>query len=449
MIQKIEELAKEVKKLNGETYFVGGYVRDKIINKIYNKNIEIKDIDVEIHGITIEKLKILLNKLGGYVEIGKSFGIFKLNGYDFDIALPRVETKKGLGHRDFDITVNPFLGTYNSSIRRDFTINSIMQNVLTGEYIDHFNGIDDIKNKIIRHIDEKTFVEDSLRVLRACQLSSRLDFEIYDYTRELCKNINIKNLSRERVYEELKKSLLMSNHPSKFFYELDKMNKLDYWFREIFMLKNIRENPKYHGEENTYIHTMLVIDEASKLRDNAEYPLYFMLSALCHDFGKIVSTKLINNNIHSINHEIEGIPIVKDFLTRITNEKKLIKYVINMTKLHMKPNRYAKDNSKIKYTNKMYYDSISPNDLILLSIADSKGKIQKIPYKDNSKFLLSRYEIYEEYMKRPYINGSDLINAGIKTDDNFKKWIDMATNFRLSGVKKENALKQILYYYNN
>ena len=203
MKQQVEkQIAELVKQKGGRAFYVGGYVRDKLLG------IENKDIDIEVHGIEPDVLLDILKKVGKPLKFGKSFGIYSLRDYHLDIALPRKEKAIGKGHRDFKITVDPYIGYKKAAKRRDFTINAIMEDVLTGEIIDYFNGTQDLKKKVIRHIDDKTFVEDPLRVLRACQFASRFKFKIAKETIALCKNIDTTTLSKERVEEELKKALL-------------------------------------------------------------------------------------------------------------------------------------------------------------------------------------------------------------------------------------------------
>ena len=140
----IEKLAKLVSKKGGKTYYVGGYVRDLLLSK------ESKDIDIEVHGIQEDTLKEILKKVGKPLEYGKEFGIYSLAGTNIDIALPRSEVKTGEGHRDFEVKVDPFISIEDAAKRRDFTINSMMIDVLTNELIDPFNGKEDLEKRIIK-----------------------------------------------------------------------------------------------------------------------------------------------------------------------------------------------------------------------------------------------------------------------------------------------------------
>ena len=441
MKQQVEkQIAELVKQKGGRAFYVGGYVRDKLLG------IENKDIDIAVHGIEPNVLLNILKKVGKPLKYGKSFGIYSLRDYHLDIALPRKEKAIGKGHKDFEITIDPYIGYKKAAKRRDFTINAIMEDVLSGEIIDYFNGVEDLKKKTIRHIDDKTFIEDPLRVLRACQFASRFKFKIAKETIELCKNIDLKTLSKERIEEELKKALIKGAKPSLFFDYLKRMKQLDYWFKEVKELIGLKQDPLYHPEGDVYIHTMKVLDKAANYRDEVDKPYYFMLSALCHDFGKIVTTNEINGHIHAYYHEIEGVEIVKEFLNRISNNKDLRRYVLNMVSMHMRPNKCMHDHSAIKKTNKMFDEAIAKKDLIYLAMADACLIIEGKEFKGDYKFLFDRLRIYEEYMARPYVSGDDLLKAGLKADESFKDVLEYAHKLRLAGIEKEEALKQVLAY---
>lgn len=197
----VKKVAEQVNEAGGKMYFVGGFVRDRLIGK------DSKDIDVEIHGINEEQLVSILSTHGGVDKVGESFGVYLVKGIDVDFALPRIERQTGLLHTDFDVTIDPFIGTYGASKRRDFTMNAIMEDVLTGEVVDHFGGQEDIRQHVIRFVDEETFQEDALRVLRAIQFSARFGFSIDKETRSVAEKMDLHHLAKERVYEEIRKGM--------------------------------------------------------------------------------------------------------------------------------------------------------------------------------------------------------------------------------------------------
>ena len=123
--QMAGQIARLVAEHGGRTFYVGGYVRDALLGR------ENKDVDIEVHGIAPEVLAQILDCLGQRIAIGESFGIFNLKGFDLDIAMPRKEAVRGRGHRDFDIFVDPFIGTEGAARRRDFTVNEARRNSIT------------------------------------------------------------------------------------------------------------------------------------------------------------------------------------------------------------------------------------------------------------------------------------------------------------------------------
>lgn len=435
-----QKVASAVKEAGGRAYFVGGCVRDKIMG------IENKDVDVEVHGVTAETLESILDNVGQRLQFGKSFGVYSLRGTSIDIALPRKEECIGNRHTDFRIDVDPFLGTEKAAMRRDFTVNSIMENVLTGEIVDHYGGVEDIKKKIIRHVSDVSFAEDPLRVFRGAQFAARFEFSMAEDTKAICRTMNVTSLTSERVFEELKKALLKAEKPSMFFRMLGDIDKLDDWFPEVKALMGVMQEAKHHAEGDVFEHTMAVLDQAAKLRARAKQPLEFMLSALVHDFGKAVTTEKIDGVIHAYRHETEGIELVRAFLHRLTNEKKLIHYALNMTENHMRPNMVAAQKASVKATNKMFDASVEPYDLILLALADGRGSISQSGYFSSEEFLLERLDVYNEYMSRPYITGADLISEGYQPGEHFSQLLEYAHKLRLSGVEKKIALKQVKAY---
>ena len=172
MSEIVKKITEYVNEAGGKVFYVGGCVRDRLLG------IENKDVDIEVHGISPEDLYSILEKVGEPLVYGKSFGVFALRGEDIDIAMPRRERAIGKGHRDFVVDVDPFIGTREAARRRDFTINALMENAMTGEIVDHLGGQEDLKAGIIRHIDPATFVEDPLRVLRGAQFAARFGFGI-------------------------------------------------------------------------------------------------------------------------------------------------------------------------------------------------------------------------------------------------------------------------------
>jgi len=432
------EIARQVAARGGRSFYVGGYVRDALMGR------ENKDVDMEVHGVTPQQLKDILDGLGQRITIGESFGIFNLKGYSVDIAMPRREEARGAGHRDFDIFVDPFIGTEGAARRRDFTVNALMQDVLTGEIVDHFGGREDLQAGVLRHVNDASFAEDPLRVLRGAQFAARFRFAIAEETVALCRAMDLRPLPRERIEGELKKALLKAEKPSVFFETLRKMEQLEHWFPELAALIGVPQNPVFHGEGDVWNHTMLVLDEAAKLRHRVQEPYWLMLAALTHDFGKAVCTEERNGVIHAYEHEERGLPLAEDFLRRITSENKLIRYVLNLVELHMKPNTAAEANASPKTTMRMFDRALDPEALLCIALADDLGRIAEKPTGANEPFLRQRLEEFRELMARPHVMGRDLIEAGLQPNEDFSLLLEYAHKLRLAGIPKEEALRQTL-----
>lgn len=435
---KAEEIAERVHALGGSAYYVGGYVRDRLLGR------DSKDIDIEIHGITEDALIELLSDMGETASFGRSFGIHTLRGTGIDIALPRTERSTGQGHRQFDVSVDPFIGTEAASSRRDFTINALMQDVLTGEILDYHGGREDLEKGIIRHVSDASFADDPLRVLRAASFASRLGFAIAEETASLCRSIDISQLSSERIEEELAKALLGSDSPSVFFEELRRMDQLSFWFPELEALIDLPQDPIYHPEGDVWVHTMEVIDRAAIFREKTKEPLSFMLLCLCHDFGKAVTTEFIKGRYHAYQHEVKGIPVIESFLRRIVKEKSIRRYVTGMVPLHMRPNVAAFSKPSVKSTNRLFYEAASPGDLVYFAICDKPVLAGEENFTGDSDFLWERLSVFEATMAKPHITGKDLIEAGISPGEELGRLLDYALKLRLAGIDKDQAMKQVM-----
>ncbi|WP_457561067.1 CCA tRNA nucleotidyltransferase [Caminibacter sp.] len=232
-LKDLEFLKKFFAPYTKRVYLVGGCVRDEILGRTPN------EFDLEVYDIEPEKFDELMQKIGAK-GVGKSFFVYKWK--NFDIALPRIESKTSYGHRGFSVSLTQ--NEKEASRRRDFTMNALMKNIYTAEILDFWGGIEDIKNRIIRHINSKTFVEDSLRVLRAMQFSSRLKFKVAPETIKLCQNIDLGDLSKERIFMEFEKMFKSEFLYYGFYYFIvldiaKKLFNLDFSKKEFFHLAKI------------------------------------------------------------------------------------------------------------------------------------------------------------------------------------------------------------------
>src|SRR5437899_4649629 len=199
--ENVLALSRAVRDAGGQALLVGGCVRDTLMGHAP------KDWDLEVYGVAPARLRALLDQFGPVNVVGEAFTVYKL-GPELDVSLPRRERKSGLGHRAFVIEGDPSMTIEEATRRRDFTINAILKDPLTGEVVDPFGGQKDIQQKILKAVSADTFSEDSLRVLRAAQLAARFEFDIDEETVAICRTIDLTDLPSERIWAEVEKLLL-------------------------------------------------------------------------------------------------------------------------------------------------------------------------------------------------------------------------------------------------
>ena len=452
----LEDILKELQKIGATPILVGGSVRDFFLN------IPIKDYDIEIFGIdSLEIIQKSLEKFGSVKLVGKSFGVLTLrvDEYDFDFALPRIEKKIGNTHQDFEIITNANLSFKEAAIRRDFTINAIGYDFCTKEFLDPFDGLNDLKNRVLKHIDDKTFIEDSLRVYRAVQFSARFDFSLDEKTFELCQKIVQNNelyfLPKERIYEEFKKLFLKSSKPSIGFELLKDLGVLKY-FPELKALIDCVQDSVYHPEGDVWIHTMMCLDELARIlkEENIEdeyRKLYLFYGILCHDFGKPFCTKEINGKITSHKHEALGIESTISFLSKLTNEKKFIEIVCSLVKNHLTPFQLYLAESSLKAIKRLSL-KVNIEDLCLVCLADCLGRTIKDKEKCPKATLwvlnkAKELDIHNEPIKA-IVQGRDLIELGFKPSNKFKEILEFAFDLQIDeNMNKEEIIKKIIEMY--
>ncbi|MCR8709252.1 CCA tRNA nucleotidyltransferase [Aliarcobacter butzleri] len=371
---------------------VGGCVRDSFLNK------KIKDYDVEIFNFdSLEILEKSLKKFGNVNLVGKSFGVLtlKIDEYDFDFSLPRIEKKVGNSHQDFEVSTNANLSFKEAAIRRDFTINAIGYDYFKNKILDPFGGINDLKNKIIKHIDDKTFVEDSLRVYRSVQFASRFEFKIDEDTKILCKKIvssgELKFLPKERVFEELKKLFLKSKKPS---FGLNLLKE--------FNIMNIEQN-------------LEEIDNLAFILKDKNYDdfrkLYLFFSCLCKGMNE-------NETFSFIKNLTDDKKFIKNIL--ILNETNLINDIKILKRLSLK---------------------LKLEDLIVLNQA-FKNQISLEVFE-----ILKNLDILNTPIKS-LILGKDLIKLGVVPSEKFKEILDFAFDLQIEDdLSKSNIIEKIRQQY--
>jgi tRNA nucleotidyltransferase (CCA-adding enzyme) len=344
--EKVLALSGAIRDSGGRALLVGGCVRDTLMG------LEPKDWDLEVYGVEPARLRDILDQFGPVNVVGEAFTVYKL-GLDLDVSLPRRERKSGRGHRAFVIEGDPSMTIEEATRRRDFTINAILEDPLTGEIIDPVGGQKDIDKKILRAVSADTFPEDSLRVLRAAQLAARFEFDIDEQTVALCRAIDLTDLPAERIWGEMEKLLLRARRPSIGLGWLRKLGAVDQLFPEIASLVDVPQDPEWHPEGDVFVHTQLVTDRARELIEDLPYAkqVTVMLAALAHDFGKPATTEFVEGRLRSRGHEEAGVRPTEHFLDRL-NIHTLDGFdvrgqVIALVRDHLKPGEFFKKQDQV------------------------------------------------------------------------------------------------------
>ena len=339
-------LAQAIHEAGGRALLVGGCVRDQLMGA------EPKDWDLEVYNLEAARLREILDQFGPVNVVGEAFTVYKL-GKHLDVSIPRRERKSGRGHKGFVIEGDPSMSVAEATQRRDFTVNAISQDPLTGELIDPFNGRRDIEQRVLRVVSKDTFAEDSLRVLRAAQFAARFEFDIDPGTVELCRTIDLSDLPAERIWGEMEKLLMRATRPSVGLEWLRRLGAIEKLFPEIQALIGVPQDPEWHPEGDVFVHTQLAVDRARELIEDLPYPrqVTVMLAALAHDFGKPATTEFLEGRWRSRGHEEAGVPPAESFLGRV-NVHTIDGYnvraqVIALVREHLKPGEFYKKRDEV------------------------------------------------------------------------------------------------------
>lgn len=395
----------------GEIYAVGGAVRDSLISQ------SAKDDDYLVTGLSFTQLKEILSKTGKVALVGKSFGVLKWTSFDnsnlvIDLALPRKEKSTGIGHQDFTVTFDPHLPVEEDLKRRDFTINAIACNVRTKEYIDPFNGRQDLRHKKLRQVFPQAFEEDPLRLIRAVQFAARFELQIEELTWTAMQKhaALIKTVSPERIIEELRK-LFLATKPSLGFDLMLASGLMHYVLPEIEALVGVQQD-KMPGDD-VYRHTMRVVDAAAN-DSLLDHPgdLEVMLAALFHDCGKPATRRYdkAKDRIVFYSHQVVSARLARQWMRkmRVTTIGVNPQHVNALIFNHMfETKSYFTDRAIRRFVNKVGQDLIYK--LLDLRLADNRGGKHPNSVKGVEKM---RRRVREELEKKPPFGTQDLAITG-------------------------------------
>jgi tRNA nucleotidyltransferase/poly(A) polymerase len=372
----IKKIAQILRKQDIQGFLVGGYVRDKLLG------LDKSDIDLSIIGDATEFAELAANELGLTLSaVYKKFGtaLLETGGIKVEFNSARKESY----NKDSRKPVVELAGLKEDLSRRDFTVNAlaVSLNDDNNEIIDLFNGIDDLKNKILcTPLDpEATFSDDPLRMMRACRFASQLEFEIeaktFEAMKKMRKRLRIENgqssvVSQERITDEFLK-ILASQKPSIGLNLMFKSGIMEIVFPEVHNLEGIDQRKDFHHKDVFY-HTLQVVDNISKNTDN----LWLHFAALMHDIAKPPTKKFIEGTGWTFHgHEELGARWQKKIFTKLKLPFDKLPYVEKLVRLHLRPIALAEENVTDSAIRRLIFEAGDDiDDLLTLCRADITSK---------------------------------------------------------------------------
>ncbi len=425
----VTRIAKAVQAHGGRAFLVGGAVRDGLLG------LPAKDADFEVYGIAAEPLESIAAQFGAVHLVGKQFAILHLatEAGPIELSLPRTESKTGPGHKGFQVKADPNLDYADASRRRDFTVNAMLQDPLTGEVIDPWNGRADLQNGILRHVSS-AFAEDPLRALRAARFVARFNWRICPSTSELCRSLDLRELPIERLEQEWRGILVDSEFPGRGLLALEQVGALKL-FPELRALRGVPQDPIWHPEGDVMNHTALCLDAAVARRDQMEDPWVEMLAVLAHDFGKAFTTVFERARWRSPAHDILAVPVVEKFIGRITKQLGIAEKVAALVREHLRPSQlyYARENVSSAAIRRLATRVPIPA-LVRVAWADAAGRSQIIPEPwPPGQWLLEQAAQLgvEDRAPKPLLQGRHLIDLGLQPSPAFGPMLSAAFDAQL------------------
>ena len=393
---KLEKIFDKLELFQIKPIIVGGYIRDILIKTHINQEKKSpnltysKDIDIELYGISsLDLLCELLLEFGNVNSVGKSFGVCKLTfeDLDLDFSLPREDNKVSSGHKGFSVQTSSTINFKEAAFRRDFTINAIGYDVKNKILLDPYNGIKDLKKRTLNAVDKNTFEEDPLRVLRAVQFASRFNFNLSDDTFLLCKDMikrgTLEELSKERIFDEIKKLLLKSDSPSSGFKLLKNLGALEY-FDELKTLN-----------ETDWNFILLALDNMSRKKtEDSKTNIVLMLAITCY--------KMSEKQILS-------------FINRLTTNKEILSRVLAL--IH---NKLKTEMSNTELYRLAQYVNIEDMIIFYSTLFEQNEKIYAV--------IMTRAKLLGVLNARleAYLQGRDLVKRGLTPSIEFSKILTLA-----------------------
>jgi tRNA nucleotidyltransferase (CCA-adding enzyme) len=428
----LTRVCQAIAQAGGRAWLVGGVVRDGYLGE------NTGDLDLEVFGLPAADLRATLEKDFELDLVGQSFGILKVRGWPIDVGLPRREAKIGLGHKGFEVHSDPDMSLKEAAARRDFTINAVYFDPLTGEVDDPFGGLDDLAKGKLRHTSP-AFGEDPLRVLRGMQLAARFDLEVVPETVELCRSIEPEGLTSERIFGEWTKLIVLGKVPSRGLAFLKECGWLQY-YPELAALPGVPQDPRWHPEGDVWVHTLHCLDAfAEEKTGNPWEDLVVGLAVLCHDLGKPDTTTCDDDTIRSLGHEDHGVAVTGEFLGRMTSHRKLLAQVKPLVAEHMRPTTLFKAKASDAAIRRLAARVGRIDRLVRVARADVLGRppLASTEYPAGEWLLEAARRLdIEKQPPEPLVQGRHLVDLGQKPGPAFGGILAKCYESQLAGKFK-------------
>ena len=410
----ILDIARAVKAAGGRAFLVGGYVRDCLLG------LDAKDADVEVFGLELAALQSLLGSFGRVLRVGESFGVLRLAHVDADFSLPRRDSKVAAGHRGFAVASDPHLDFESAARRRDLTINSMSYDPLTDEVIDPFGGRQDLERGVLRATDARAFP----RRPAAGAASGAVHRPLRDVTRPDPRGTVPQGASRRGVGRAHLRGASQAapqgaptfGGPSLPSRPADCCAS----FPSSEALVGVPQDPEWHPEGDVWVHTLLVVDEAARLRDGGDDDLALMLGALCHDLGKPLATCTdAQGRIRSPRHSERGVDPARTLLERLRAPKDLERRVCALVLHHLAPALFVRNGATTKgyrrLARKLDASGVSLALLVRVAQADHLGRTGEVRNSPPGERFLAqaRRFLVAEGPPRDVVMGRHLVARGL------------------------------------
>ncbi len=461
-------LAESVRDAGGRALLIGGAVRDRLLQR------RPTDFDIEVYGLAPQVVSDIADTLGTAKDVGKAFGVLEVRPSErrsaeagakadltLHISLPRRESKVAPGHRGFAVGVDPAMTPEDAARRRDFTMNAIAEDPLTGDILDPMQGRADLENGILRVVDGEHFGEDPLRVLRAAVFAAQFELTIDPDSEKIIRATvpSLHDLHRERIGEEWRKLLTRPVQPSRGLALLMDWGVFNVLHPEFHALAGTQQNSAWHAEGDVWTHTRLAVDVAAQLvreqQFDADTQWIVLLATLCHDLGKATTTVERDGVLRSAGHDAATVKPTRTFLTAIAAGKKTTECVVRLVREHLQPLHFSQAQKQGERVGDGRFVALarrlSPATLFLLSLvaeADHRGR--GTSPEAETPALVAEFRARAEALgmlhavPEPILTGADLAALGIPSGPIYGTILRAAERLREEhDMTREDLLAQL------